>query len=258
MAADPTAAPDAPSGPLPEILDEAARVAAAAAEQGVELKVLGGVGIALRCPSAREAPLRRRYADLDLAGRASARKAIVALLVGLGYLADEQFNALHGATRLFFWDAANARQVDVFLDRFEMCHKLDLAPRLAVPGPTMPLADMLLMKLQVVETNEKDLIDILAILVDHDFAEDDSAINLAHIRRLTAGDWGLWRTVLLVAERADAFSRRLEGFSHAAEVHARIQALVGALEESEKSRGWKLRARIGERKRWYELPEESH
>jgi hypothetical protein len=38
----------------------------------------------------------------------------------------------------------------------------------------------------------------------------------------------------------------------------RIDAIDAALHEAEKSHSWKLRARIGERKRWYEEPEEVH
>jgi hypothetical protein len=37
---------------------------------------------------------------------------------------------------------------------------------------------------------------------------------------------------------------------------ARLDALLERIEAEPKTRGWKLRAKIGERKRWYELPEE--
>src|SRR5262249_46465252 len=150
--------------PLEDVVEEAARVAGAAAGEGLALRVAGGVGIALTCPSARVPPLRRAYADIDLAGRSRDRRGIGALFSRVGYEPDAQFNALHGARRLFFWDAANGRQVDVFLDRFEMCHHIDLAERLDSPGPALPLADLLLMKLQIVEANAKDLADILTLL----------------------------------------------------------------------------------------------
>jgi hypothetical protein len=243
---------------LADIVAEGGRVAAAARARDLDLKVLGGVAISMRCPSANEPPLKRQYADLDLAGRASARRAIVQLMLDLGYAADEQFNAVHGATRLFFWDNANARQLDVFLDNFEMCHKLSFSDRLSVPGDTLPLADLLLMKLQVVETNEKDLLDTLAVLLDHPFTDGDEGISLSRINALTGSDWGWWRTTAMVIERADAFARRLQSFERAAEIHHQVQRYLEALEMSRKSTGWKMRARIGERKRWYELPEESH
>ncbi len=36
----------------------------------------------------------------------------------------------------------------------------------------------------------------------------------------------------------------------------RIDELMERIDREPKSRGWKLRARLGERKRWYETPEE--
>jgi hypothetical protein len=36
----------------------------------------------------------------------------------------------------------------------------------------------------------------------------------------------------------------------------RLDTLLERIESEPKTRGWKLRAKIGERKRWYELPEE--
>ena len=246
------------TSPLADIVAEGARVAEAAAEAGLDLRVAGGVGIALRCPSAAAEPLRRPYADVDLAGRAKDRKTIVQVVQGLGYEADDQFNALHGARRLFFWDRANGRQLDAFLDRIEMCHAIELGDRLTIDGPTLPFADLLLMKLQIVETNAKDLTDVLTILVDQPFTQDESGINLRYLTDLTAADWGLWRTTTMVAERADAYARTLDGFDRVNDVHEQVRRFLEALEESPKSRSWKLRARIGERKRWYELPEESH
>jgi hypothetical protein len=246
------------NGPHAEIRDEGKRVAEAAASQSLALRLAGGVAVAMRCPSSQSAPLYRAYADIDAAGSSRDRNVIVALLKELGYEPDEQFNALHGARRLFFWDSTNGRQLDVFLDRVVMCHELNLAPRLGIGGATLPLADLLLMKLQVVETNAKDLTDILTLLVDHPFSSDESGINLTYLCDLTAEDWGLWKTTTMVIEKADAHARRLDGFDRRNEVHAKVRRYLQAVEDSPKSRTWKLRAKIGERKRWYQLPEEAH
>jgi hypothetical protein len=35
-----------------------------------------------------------------------------------------------------------------------------------------------------------------------------------------------------------------------------IRALLGRIEEEPKTFGWKMRTKIGDRKRWYDLPEE--
>lgn len=238
--------------------DEALRVSGAADADGLALRVTGGVAVRLRCPSAAETPLARTYADLDVVGGARDAKRITQLLTELGYLPDAAFNTLHGSRRLYFWDPVHSRQLDVFVDRVVMCHEIDLRKRLAVPGPTLSLADLLLMKLQIIETNEKDLQDILALLVDHDLTEDDEGINVRYLAELTAGDWGLWRTVTMIAERADHHGREMAGFHHRDRVHEQVIGLLERLEAAPKTRGWKLRAKVGERKRWYELPEEAH
>jgi len=237
---------------------EGSRVAAAAVAAGIRLKLTGGVAVALRCPSAQEPPLRREYADVDMVGRSDDGKRIIGLLTDLGYEPDEAFNALHGATRLFFWDRHNDRQLDVFLDRVEMCHKIDLRQRLDGEDLTIPLADVLLMKLQVVETNHKDYVDVISLLSDHTFTDDDGGLNLPYLAGLASSDWGLWRTVTMVAARTAEAARSLEGFGGAGRVGEQVTRFTRALEDEPKTRGWRLRARVGERKRWYEIPEESH
>jgi hypothetical protein len=244
--------------PAEQPVEEGERVAAAAVDAGLRLKVTGGVAVALRCPSARAAPLARPYADVDMVGRSGDGARIAELLTGLGYEPDEAFNALHGATRLFFWDHHNERQLDVFLDRVEMCHRIDLRARLDGDELTIPLADVLLMKLQIVETNHKDYLDVIALLTDHDFTSDDHGLNLPYLADLTGADWGLWRTLTMVAERTAETARSLPGFDRADRVEEQVATFVRALDDHPKTRGWRLRARVGERKRWYELPEESH
>ena len=210
----------------------------------------------MRCPSAAAPPLARVYKDIDVVTVGSGRDATAALLEALGYEGDREFNALHGSRRLFFWDPVNERQLDVFVDEAQLCHRIDFRPRLELGGSTLTLADLLLMKLQVVETNEKDLIDICAILADHDLTEDEAGVNAAYLAELAAADWGLWRTLGMVAERGQEFARDLPGLERGELVAERLGALRLRLEEAPKSRGWKMRARIGDRKRWYELPEE--
>jgi hypothetical protein len=108
-----------------------------------------------------------------------------------------------------------------------------------------------------VETNHKDYLDILTLLVDQPF-DDHAGIDLSYLASLAADDWGLWKTTTTVAERAAEHAAGLGGFSKTDLVRSQVDRYVRALEEVPKTRRWKLRAKIGERKRWYELPEESH
>jgi hypothetical protein len=222
------------------------------------LRLAGGVAVAIQCPSAGEPPLQRAYGDIDLVTIGAGRDSVAGLMGALGYGGDREFNTLHGHRRLFFWDPVNERQVDVFVDEARLCHTIDFRGRLVTVPLTLSLADLLVMKLQIVETNEKDLLDVCAILADHDLSADESGVNVSYVASLAASDWGLWRTLGMVAERTEQFATDLAGFGRGQLVVERLRRLRGELDTVPKSRGWKLRARVGDRKRWYELPEEAH
>ncbi len=175
---------------------------------------------------------------------------------GLGYVPDREFNTLHGHRRLSYTDPLDQRQVDVFVDEANLCHHIDFSDRLELVPMTLPLADLALLKLQVVETNEKDYLDLCAVFADHHLTEDDSGVNWVYIAELCASDWGLWRTVGIVSERTEGFARRLSDFEAGERVADRLRELRSKLDTVPKSRRWKLRSRVGERKRWYEIPEE--
>ncbi|HKO38588.1 MAG TPA: hypothetical protein VJU14_09495 [Solirubrobacterales bacterium] len=212
----------------------------------------------MSCPSARLSPLRRQYADVDLATIGSAKEEVVRLMEALSYEPDREFNTLHGNRRLYFWDEGNRRQVDVFVDEANLCHRVDLSRRIEVVPLTLSLADLTVLKLQVVESNEKDYLDLCALFADHDLTSDDSGVNSSYIADLTASDWGLWRTLGMVIQRSSQFALDLPDFEAGERVAERLGRLQTELDTVPKGRGWKLRSRVGDRKRWYELPEEAH
>lgn len=242
--------------PCADPVAEGLRIAEAAEARGLPVRMLGGVAVAVLCPSARKPPLAREYADVDLATTGAARNDVAQMLESLGYRGDKEFNSLHGHHRLYFWDPRTQRQLDVFVDEANLCHRIDLRSRLEVVPRTLSLADLTVLKLQVVETNRKDFLDICAIFADHELSEDDSGVNLPYVARLAAADWGLWRTLGMVAGKSAQFARELPHFEAVDRVEGGLRRLQAALEDAPKTRGWKLRARIGDRKRWYQIPEE--
>lgn len=216
---------------------------------------MGGAAVNLHCSSARQAPLKRRYGDLDFVASSKQRQPVQKLFESLGYESDRRFNTLNGDQRLLYLDGVNGRQIDVFIDRMKMCHVIELANRLGHDGPTLTPADLLLSKLQVYEVNMKDLVDTTALLLDHPIADhDDDAINAAYLARLTSEDWGLYRTLQLNSGRVRDAVRELD--VDGARVSQRLDELWARIDAQPKSLKWKLRARVGDRVSWYELPEE--
>ncbi len=242
-------------GPLEDTIAEAERVAEAARSQKVGAKLLGGAGIHLHSPSARRAPLKRRYGDLDYVIPNKDRKAALVFFPALGYEANERFNLMQGDRRLYFYDAQNGRQVDVFIDVMRMSHVIDLRNRLAHPGPCASVSDLLLSKLQIFEVNRKDLVDLTALVLDHPTgADDDDLIDAAYVARLASEDWGLYRTLQLNIDKLRATLRELDVERDV--VARRLDELTAAIETQPKPLKWRLRAQVGDRMRWYELPEE--
>src|SRR3954451_10952477 len=244
--------------PQADVFVEARRVLDAAQDAGVTLRGLGGVAIGLLCPGASAPPLRRAYGDVDFVGDSRQTAAIEALFTALGYEPEREFNDLHGERRLFFIDHTNRREADVFLDAVKACHTLELRDRLGGGSGPLSAADLLLSKLQVVETNDKDYQDALALACDQELVEADgpAGISLARLREVCASDWGWWRTVTRVGART---LERAERHAAAGELPVapaeRLRRILDELEQAPKSRRWKLRARVGERVRWHEDPE---
>jgi hypothetical protein len=242
-----------------DILKEADRIISAAAENGITLRLLGGTAIGFRCPSAKRPSVARKYPDIDLVGHKKDSRKLRELFPKLGYTPHETFNALRGASRLMFFDVSNERRIDVFLDIFEMCHKIDLKDRIALEPLTLPMADLLATKLQIFKTNEKDFKDIIAMLLDHEVTDSDmpDAINGARLADLCANDWGIYKTFTLVLDKTaimlDNFDLPPKDKQTVRERMGRIRKMI---EDKPKTMSWKMRAKIGEKKAWYMLPED--
>jgi hypothetical protein len=242
---------------LEDIVAEGERLLGLAADAGVNLRLLGGVAVRLRAPELPLA-LQREYKDLDFAVPKGGGGPLDQLLRGAGYTPHVSFNAMHARERALFFDDDHGRQVDVFIDSFRMCHAIPLSERLALEESTVPLAELLLTKLQIIQLNEKDVRDTVLLLHGHAVEEgDDGAVNAARIASLCASDWGLWRTITANLQRCREHIGDYDLPEPERErIAARFGQLLDRVESEPKSRGWKLRARVGERKRWYDLPEE--
>jgi hypothetical protein len=239
-------------------VEEAKRITELARQKKITLRIFGGVSFYLRCPSANQMALRRSYADIDFMGLSKQSAEIRILFKDIGYVPRERFNAMQGDRRLIFNDIELRRRVDVFLDIFEMCHRFNLRDRLEVDSFTISLADMVATKLQIIEQNEKDLKDLASILIDYDIGSSEATdvINGAYLSKLCGSDWGIYKTFSM---NLDQLETRLETLDMEENqkrlVTERATKLRRMMEGVPKSIGWKMRARIGDRMRWYLLPE---
>ena len=221
------------------------------------MRVLGGVAVCLQAPNDKPL-LPRKVGDIDIATKQGGKRGVTDVLTAAGYVGDEHFNAFHGSRRLLFYDEANDRKLDVFVGDFSMCHVIPIADRLELDPLTVPLAELMLTKLQIVELNERDQRDIFNLAYHHEMRDGvSSEIEVDYIASLCAKDWGLWRTTKSTVERCVA---NVGGYGLEVEaadrISGRLETLWKRIEEAPKSTKWKLRSRVGDRVRWYEEPEE--
>ena len=243
------------------LLEEARSLIDLATSRGVVLRLVGGLAVHVLCPDLP--PRSRTGQDLDFCSIASSRPGLQQMLAERGYAADKTFNALYGNKQLYFTHTETGLALDVMVDKLEMCHTLDFGSRVANLPYTLEPLDVLLSKLQIVELNAKDADDCLRLLVTYPLADraEPGAMDLSFFRGLVGDDWGWWRTVTLNLEKIrlllDDQERQTLVAAGALDPDVQLAALTRAAEDAPKTRRWKLRAKVGERKRWYEQPEET-
>jgi hypothetical protein len=242
---------------LPDIKAEAERLAGLAVAQRIPMRLMGGLGVWVRSESVRKPPFARNYADIDFAVGSNGKAQVRAFLEDQGYVPEKLFNAIHGAQRLNYAEPTGRWTMDILIDELSMSHRLDLRGRLDGPQPTIPLADLLLTKLQIWQINRKDLGDALCLLADHPLGADgDGAIGLDRIGRVLGSDWGFCHTAERNLGQIAELWRNEPVPGARFDVAEQVEALVSAIDAAPKTLGWKTRARVGERLRWYETPEE--
>jgi hypothetical protein len=240
-----------------EFVDTAVKLAADANNEGIKLRILGSLAFRLHCPENLELfdKMQRDLTDVDFAATSDQRKKIQAYLEGLGYQMDRDIQAATEGARWFFTHPVTGLGVDVFFNELYFCHKIPFAGRLDLDSPTIPLADLTLEKMQIVEINPKDIKDALVLLLEHPIGSGDrEAIDGNYIAKLLSSDWGFYYTVT-----TNLGKLRTLGLEYGALdksewdiVRERIEQLEKLIEDEPKTRGWKLRARIGTRKQWYQ------
>jgi hypothetical protein len=225
------------------------------------MRLLGALAFHMHCPQYGyiQNALGREFTDIDFASYVACFKDILRMLEDLGYEEDKMVTRLFGDRRLLFHDTRNGRHIDIFFNELDFSHRIPFVGRLEADGPTLPLAELLLEKMQIQQINEKDLIDSIMLLREHPIGQgDDEVINADVICSLLGRDWGLWRTVtknLVVLEGV------LGGYEQLKEedreiVLGRIRELAHRIERAPRSLSWKLRGMVGERVKWYKDVEE--
>ncbi len=260
-------APKAPrrSSPPSVFISEAKRLVEEAEAEELLLRIMGALAIRMHSPEFADlhSKLRRleetEFPDIDFISIRECRKRLPAFFEARGYTYDKALMVIYGSKRHIYY-GTEIPVVDVFFDELDMCHVIDLRDRVKVDSPTVSLADLLLGKMQIVKINLKDIKDVIVLLRAHDVGEgDDETINCRYIARLLSEDWGFYYTVTTNLKRVrDDFLQTFKVLNQedSADVKGKINEILEAIEREDKSWKWKMRAKVGIRKKWYQEVEE--
>lgn len=245
----------------PAYLDEVSQIVEAATQAGLSLRLTGSWAVYFHCPQHRElaAAFGRTYHDADFAAYARDNKQVSSLLAQSGYVEDRHVFIASEGGRAIFHHPTTGFHVDVFYGKLDFCHTLQLDGRLEADQPTIPLAELLLSKMQIFHINEKDLMDTILLLLEHPIGDQDAeTINAARSAKLCAADWGLWRTVTMNLDKTQQIVHKYSQLNATQEelVSERITALRTRLDREPKPISWRLRAQVGDRIKWYKHVDE--
>ena len=241
--------------------NELRRIIEASEEAGVTLRVIGSLAFQMHCPKYGylQAALGRAYTDIDFAGYRNQTREIQELMKSLGYAEVREVFIMSEGDRSIFNNQDSTLHVDVFYDKLDFSHVISWNDRLEVDTPTIPLAELILEKMQIFEINEKDIIDTIMLLLEHPLGDnDDEVINIERIAQLLSKDWGLWRTSTMNLEKVKQMAGNYSQLSQEDQAHVvnKVEGSLTRIDGKPKSRGWKLRARVGDRVKWYKEVDE--
>lgn len=241
--------------------NELHRILNASDQAGLILRVIGSLAFQLHCPTNGylQAAMGRAYTDIDFAAYRRQSREITAFLTAIGYVEDREVSIVSEGERSIFYLSDGSLHIDVFYDKLDFCHEISWQDRLEVDAPTIPLAELLLEKMQIFKINEKDIIDTIMLLLEHPLGNhDDETINVDWIAQLCAKDWGLWRTTTMNLDKVAQLAQTYPQISdeQKAVINQKIMQTQKRIAAEPKTLAWRLRDRVGDRVKWYKEVDE--
>jgi hypothetical protein len=246
--------------PKPEIfLEEANRLTETAQQEGILLRVMGPIALHRYFPD--YVALYRRmerlgdrvFTDIDYAAYGKQRGKLVAFFQRAGYQIEKRAMMIMGTERHIYFGGP-VPMVDVFFDKLSYNHPISYLGRLEMHPYCVSLTDLLLQKLQIVEINDKDLKDVMLLLLAAPIGQTDQGeINLTYLAHLFADDWGFYTTS---AENLKKVKLALANIpvlipEQKATIVAKADQILEAITQEPKTKKWKKRAEIGTKRPWY-------
>jgi len=265
--------------PTEVFLRESQEIVEKAKEEGIILRILGGLSIAIHCREHKEFAKKlgrigtgvikgQEYSDIDYVSYRKQREKIKELFDKIGYVKRRATLSTAASERQIYYHPKGWFYVDIFFDKLLVAnHPIDFKGRLELDYPTITVTDMLLEKIQIWEAfSVKDLKDCMLLLKTHDIKEkgEKESIDASYIAKLLAQDWGFWYTATTNLKNLKKFTSEIDKLGPEVEIDpklikkkdrkeitSKIEALLERIDKEPKPFGWKMRAKVGTKKRWY-------
>lgn len=242
-----------------EFVDEALALVSDAETSGIRLRILGSIAYRLQCPKNLHLfeDTKRALTDVDFGAEKKQNKAIREFLMARGYVPDEGIYVASEGARHAYLHEKTGLNVDVFADELYFCHRIPFKNRLDLDSPTICNTDLLLEKMQIVEINLKDFKDTVVLLLEHPLSHQQpgqKSIDTDYITDIMRRDWGFYYTFTTNVKRVPDHLADFPSMTpdEQAVVRGRVDELLKVVEEAPKTLGWKMRAKVGTRRLWYQ------
>lgn len=237
-------------------IEQANHILEEANQRKLTLRLVGALAFYIHCPEFNyiQRESQRYFTDVDFMAYIEQKNSIEKMFTDLGYLEDPRIKTVPGLKRSIFFTRDHSSHSDVFYDVLHFSHEIDFRGRLDIDYPTISLVDLLLEKMQIVMINEKDIIDTLMLLCEHEVGDhDDETINIDYLAKTCKFDWGLWKTVTTNLNKVDQLKDKYSVLTEddKTRIRDRIQGALQRIDEEPPTLRWQLRSRIGERLKWY-------
>ena len=225
-------------------------------DTNILLRVIGSLAFQLHCPQFGylQAAMGRAYTDIDFAAYSRQNKQITEMMTRMEYVENREVYIASEGERAIFDKPGTGLHVDIFYEKLDFCHAIYWKDRLEVDSPTIPLTELLLEKMQIVQINEKDIIDTIMLLLEHTLGDTDKeTINIKLAAQLCANEWGLWRTTTMNLEKVKQLAGHYTQLTpeQKSKVVSQVDEIIARLNSEPKPLAWRIRDRVGDRVKWY-------
>ena len=125
----------------------------------------------------------------------------------------------------------------------------------------VPYETALQLQRTLMELRKASRVENTLLLLEHPLGDiDKETINIKRISELCAADWGLWRTTTMNLDKVRRLAQGYEQLTSEQKdkINSQVELAMTRFDQTPKTMAWQLRARVGDRVKWYKDVDEVH